>query len=74
MPFSADGQIVVGKIETDNVVTEAYVISGMASEGMSMGVGAAKLLVEMICGCPRAKEILKPADPNRFVIEHSERL
>ena len=66
MPFTPDGEIVVGKLKTNNLGADAYIISGMASSGIMMGAGTAKYLVDMICGCPKARELLKPADPNRF--------
>ena len=45
---------------------QSVLISGLASGGMMQGPGAGQLLADLISGCPKAKKILEPADPNRF--------
>ena len=65
MPFTHDNVPLIGKIGAVPG-NGAYIISGLASGGMMQGPGAGQLLADLVTGCPKAKEMLSVADPDRF--------
>jgi glycine/D-amino acid oxidase-like deaminating enzyme len=76
MPFSADGEPIIGELSfTDDedkskVSSGLYIISGLGGSGMMRGAMGGYLLAHFIAGDESekavAKHILDPVSPNRF--------
>jgi glycine/D-amino acid oxidase-like deaminating enzyme len=75
MPFSADGEPIIGELsftaeDKSKVSSGLYIISGLGGSGMMRGAMGGYLLAQSIAGDESekvvAKHMLDPVSPNRF--------
>lgn len=67
MPFSKDGNPIIGKLE--NGFHNIWTVTGLGGSGFMRGAMSGILLAELMAGEDRLKiaELLSPADPSRFI-------
>ena len=65
MPFTQDGAPIIGKVNC--IPGNAFIITGMSSAGMMQGPASGLFLAHLINGNQEAKDLLKPADPDRVI-------